>query len=293
LDNMKMITRDIVSCWYELSWRGEQSVVLRIHTDFVKGVGSVSANSPIIKHYNEGFGFKKFGREFGKDFGFENSLKFLTEADGFLEYLVPTHLVRKDTGKKCYWCKGSSKSDMFDGEGCMHCDGEGKEIVYDYTEAWAVSASLSLLFEFMRFPQIETSCSFSQLMCIHTVTIKGSHGGSLGGEYSPVAVDWMRRRGPSQIPEMVSAMRVAWEKMDGRMKDFYRHSFRANLSNDEGWLCVDCPGDACGLHPSDHWIDGNSGYRFSCHNTDQPMQQMTLLASLAVLNDLIRKGTHL
>jgi hypothetical protein len=33
------------------------------------------------------------------------------------------------------------------------------------------------------------------------------------------------------------------------------------------------------------------GFEFSCHNTDTPMQQLTILASLAALHDLVRKGT--
>jgi hypothetical protein len=174
----------------------------------------------------------------------------------------------------------------------LHCDGEGKYIVYDYAEAFAVSATLSFLFEFMRFPEFETSCSLPQLMCINTVTIKGSHGGSTSGEYSQEAVRWMRRHGPGEIPEMVSVMRTVWEKMDGRMKDFYQHSFRANLSNDRGWLCTDCPGDGCGLNPASSYMDRDTGYEFSCHNTDTPMQQLTLLASLAALHDLMRKDTR-
>ncbi len=71
---------------------------------------------------------------------------------------------------------------------------------------------------------------------------------------------------------------------------FSRHSFQADLKNGGG-LCMSCPGDACGIHPSD-WYDvgKESGYRFSCHNTDNYMQQLTLLSGLACLHDLARKA---
>ncbi len=290
--DFKMVARNAIPCWYELSWRGE-GIVLRIHQDFVNEVKQFKADAPIVGHYAKEFGFSKFGHKFGENFGFEESLQFLGEANGFLEYTVPTPLVRKNTGKDCLSCDGSGKSGVFEGEECLYCDGEGKKIVYDYTEAFAVSATLTTLFEFMNFPEVETSCSLLQLMSINTVTIKGSHGGSIGGEYSREVVEWMRQRGPGEIPEMVSAMRVVWEKMDGRIMEFYEHSFRANLSNGVGWLCTDLPGDACGLHPSHnagYGIERGTGYEFSSHNVDSPTQQLVILASLAALHDLVRRG---
>lgn len=290
--DFKIVTQDAIPCWYELSWRGKQGIVLRIHSDFA-GREQIPDNAPIIGHYAKEFGFSKFGYKFGENFGFEESLRFLGEVNGFLEYAVPTPLVRKNTGENCSSCNGSGKSEVFEGEECLYCSGEGKDVVYDYAEAFAVSATLTVLFGFMMFPEVETSCSLPQLICVHTVTIKRSHGGSIGGEYSREAVEWMRRCGPGEIPEMVSAMRVVWEKMDGRMMEFYEHSFRANLSNGVGWLCTDLPGDACGLHPShnaSYEIERGRGCEFSSHNVDNPMQQLVILASLAALHDLVRKG---
>ena len=46
---------------------------------------------------------------------------------------------------------------------------------------------------------------------------------------------------------------------------------------------------ACGLNPSHDHMDIGQGYEFSCHNTDTPAQQLTLLAGLAALHDLVRK----
>lgn len=292
LRNFKMIRMDTIPCWYELSWREEKDIILRVHSDFANATKQVPANAPIVTHFKNNFGFAEFSGEFGKNFGFEDSLLFLGEKERFQEYFVPTPLVRKDTGKKCRYCKGSGVSDLFE-DVCSYCNGEGKEIRYYYAEAYAVSASLSLLFELMRFPEITTTCPFPQLMTVQTVTIRGPHGGTVGGEYSREALDWMKIKGEGNIPEMISAMRTVWEKMDGRMMSFYEHSFRAYLDNNQGWLCTDLPGDACGIHP-DHGAEyetrSGRGFEFSSHNVDTPQQQLTIIASLAALHDLMRRG---
>ena len=286
-----MIHYERVPCWYELSWRQRKGIVLRIHKDFANSVKPVSTDAPIINHFKMEFGFTEFSGQFGKDFGFQNSLKFLGMSKGFLEYLIPTPLVRKLTSRTCRYCKGTGRDNNIDGK-CLSCSGERKETVYDYAEAFAISASLSTLLDMMRFPDIETTSDLPQLICLQTVAIRDAHGGSLSGEFSRDTASWLRQRGLGEIPEMVSAMRAVWKKMDGRIQDFYKYSFRASISSNNGWLCVDCPGDACGLHPSSGYMEKDRGFEFSCHNTDTSMQQLVLIASLASLHDLVRKGTE-
>lgn len=292
MEDIKSILFERMPCWYELSWReqlGVGGMVLRIHKDFASGVKPIPKDAPIVEHFKRDFGFTKFGREFGKDFGFEDSLKFLGEAGEFLEYSIPTPLVRKPTGKTCRSCKGTGWDESRE-DTCMYCNGERQEIGYDYTETFAISASLTTLFELMLFPEIETSCSLPQLICVNTVTIRSSHGGSLSGEYSRETVDWLKRHELGEIPEMVSTMCVTWERMDGRMKDFDIHSFEAYLPDNDGRLLISCPGDCCGLYPSGNY-GKDRGLKISCHNTDTPQQQLTLVASLAALHKLVREGT--
>ena len=128
-------------------------------------------------------------------------------------------------------------------------------------------------------------------MTVHTVTIREMQGGSLGGEYSKRLCYWMCLlwdQGKQNIVEMKDAMVVAYNKMLG--KDSYNeHSTWAEIAYNNGWLNTSCPGDACGLHPADFSIERGEGYRFTCHNVDNPMQQITLLAGLAALHDKARK----
>jgi hypothetical protein len=239
----------------------------------------------------QNFGFKTFNGEFGKDLGFEGSLKFLGERDGFQEYLVPTPLVR-NLGGDCPQCEGTGKHEVFEDEKCLSSLGEGKTAVFNYREAYPISASLTVLFDFMRFPEMETSCKLPQLMRFQTVTAAEIQGGNLDGEFSREAVRWMKLVGTGEIDEMVKAMVAVWKKMEGGMKFYDLHSFRAYLSNDQAWLCTDMPGDSCGIHPESSaglCTSRGEGYEFFSHNSDTPMQQFVVLASLAALNDLIRQ----
>lgn len=293
MENLKTITRDTIPCWYELSWREKQGMILRIHDDFVNHHHKILAEAPIVKHYAENFRFSVFAGEFGTDFGFEKSLKFLGQRDGFQEYLTPIPVIRKKSSQKCDLCDGSGQSLIFEGDKCLYCEGDGFEIVDDTAEACAILATLSLLFKLLRFPEIESSSKLPQLICVKTVVNRETNGFEVGGEYSREAVAWMKHRRAGEIPEMVSVMRVAWKKMEGEIKDYYDHSFFADISGDNGWLCASVPGDRTGIHPeqgSEHDVIFNGhGYKFSSHNVDRPIQQFAILASLAALHDLMRK----
>ena len=118
------------------------------------------------------------------------------------------------------------------------------------------------------------------------------HGGSLGGEYSIPFVKWLATLfGTNSIPEMVKAMKIAYNRMLGLHK-FDQFHFLASVDYESGWLNVSCPGNACGLNPihgAGYDMKRGLGYEFDCHNVDTPMQQITLLAGLAALHDRARK----
>jgi len=290
--NLKIVSADAIPCWYELSWSKRLGIILRVHLDFVNKIKRIPRNSPIVRKHSGDFKFSKFSGDFGKDFGFNDSLKFLGEKNNFQEYIVPTPLVKKDTGKKCSSCNGLGTNE-FDGDKCLFCKGTGRSLVYDYTEAFAVSATLTILFLLMRFPEIETSCSLLQLMTVQTISIAGPNGGSISGECNREVVDWIIKHGSNKAPAIVSAMRSVWKKMEGGISSFYNHCFQVNLSGDTGLFHICCPGDACEIGPncdSGFNVGEGEGYEFSPHNIDNPIQQLTLLASLAVLHDLVRKG---
>lgn len=290
-----MVKNERIPCWYDLVWRRREGIILRIHSDFIAKSVPIKSNAPILDQYKNDFEFSSFGCEFGKDFGFQNCLRFLGQKRGFYEYLVPTPLIRKKSGKKCHYCDGSGKHYFFEGDKCHYCDGTGDEVVDDFSEAYAVCATINVLFNFMRFPDFETSCSIPQLMDIKTAVIHGPQGSSIGGQYSYDVVRWMEKRGPGVIGEIVYAMQTAWKRMEGRLERFDKLYFSAYLDRSPGWFCTSLPGSACGIHPdgdTSRSIIDKRGYEFSSHNVDSPEQQLVILASLAMLQNLVRRDFY-
>jgi len=290
----KTIILDSIPCWYELSWQEkEPAIILRIHKEFITEAEKlIKPNSPIpiaIDFINQ-FGFKKFCHDLCGNFGFDNSFVLNKERDGFVELLAKIPKIEKDSGKKCSMCKGTKKDPLLRGE-CLSCNGSGKDFIMDWPAAYALSASFTIFSVLAMYPETETSAKIPQLLTVQTMTREGIHGGSLNGEYGIHLVQWLSSfKQYTAIPEMVKAMQSAYFQMFN-YSEFVSREFRASIDNANGWLNVDCPGNACGLHPSDssYGMRKNSGYKFSCHNTDTPAQQITLLAGLAALHDRARK----
>lgn len=286
-----MIMHEDTPCWYELSWRGgeEPGIVLRVHTDFIRDQPPIPAGSGIGQEFMA-FGFTRFVPTIADGFGFDGAARYVGGKDGFVELLLPLRNLRRETGT-CRDCGGTGK-DEDDGETCITCGGAGKDYDIEWQSAYAASATLTVLFNWMRYPEKPTSAPFPQLISAWTTTVRDMHGGSLGGMFSIPLVQWLRKRwrtGSEEIPAMVKAMRGAHERMLGQNKFDSRRDFMAQINGESGWLNVSCPGQACGLNPAHEPRGDGFGYDFSPHNVDSPMQQLTLLAGLAALHDAARK----
>lgn len=293
------ITRQTIPCWYEIGWqKSSPAIILRVHRDFIRDNPLVAHSElPIIKSYQKEFGFKKFCGDLNGNFGFDDSFSYQGEKNDFAEHLIPLPNIKKETGKRCPDCHGKGKrKDFGRSEQCFMCHGSGREFFYDWQIAKAVSASLTVIFSLLEFPEKETSAKIPQLMIVRTITQSGVHGGSLGGEFSSFLKAYLASLWQGQITpivEMIKAMETAYGSIFEPPKDLYRHDFRAGVFSEFGWLNTDCPGNACGLNPN-YGAEGDMkqltrGYKFSCHNTDTAAQQLTLLAGLAALHDKARK----
>jgi hypothetical protein len=295
MEKIKMLTYERIPCWYELSFRKEKpAIIFRIHKDFIAHTESISQTAPIVMGFMSHFGFKKFSGSLAGNFGFDDSFIFEGIKEDFAEFAVDIPTIKKYSGKKCEECNGSGK-DRFLNDECLRCEGTGKDWFYDWKLASAISASFTTILLWMRFPEKETSSLLPQLMTVFTVTEDEMHGGSLGGAYSVELCNWMRslyvqNKGRYEVAEMTEAMKIVHKKMFGALRFGQEHDLWAKIENDSGWLNVNCPGDACGLHPGDSYgPQKKRGYEFACHNVDNPMQQITLLAGLAALHNKARR----
>ncbi len=273
----KRITRDSIPCWYELSWQEkEPAIILRVHQDFVESVASIKQDAPIVVGLKEGFKFKKFISAINENFGFDDALEIQAPRDKFTEFLIRIPEIKKVAQKKCSSCRGTGKDEFRAGEKCFRCDGKGKEIYYDFEKAEAISASLTVFFilAMLTHSEKETSSPVPQLLTVQTTINRDIGGASLWGEYSWHIRGWLAslwRGERALISEMCLAMQVAYTKMFGPSDYIKDYAFRASVDYEWGCLNVDCPGDACGLHPehnAEYDMKHGGGYKFSCHNVD-------------------------
>ena len=290
MEDFKYLIRDILPCWYELSWKDspvKPAIIVRVHKDFAEKFQEIPPSAPMPSALKKNFEFKSFCGSLRENFGFEEAFKKLPEEDEFVSFSVDLPKVRKKKTVKCRACNGSGKN--YSGHAsCFSCNGKGREGVINWHDAFAVSASFTIFSAVTFYNEIETSARVPQLLAVQTCTIADLHGGSLNGMYSIPLVKWLSSF-KGDVPEMIEAMMRAHDYMF-KLRGYDKYSFQASVDYDGGWLNVSCPGNACGLNPSNSSdLRSGQGYKFSCHNTDSPLQQLTLLAGLAALHDKARK----
>ncbi len=278
-----------IPCWYELYFEEKiPAIILRIHKEFIENLHFDLQNHYTMKTLMEKFNFSEFASDFNGDIGFNKVFKHQGEKDNFIEFLIKMPSSKKGIKRTCPFCNGSGY-DKYLKKKCASCDGTSKKSIIDWDQVRAISASFTFFTNFLEFPEKETSASFSQLMTVRTVTAEGGQGGSLYGEISIPFKQWLMSLGDDEIdiPEVDNAMQIAYKKMF-TLTDYEKNRFYT-LKRGKGRFTTFCPGDACGLNPTDWSDDEGKGYRFSSNNTDDSLQQITLLVGLIKLYELVKK----
>ena len=279
----------------------KNALSLRISEEYLRKRPFILNNNMMVMGMKQQLGFEEFDNNFyGDNFGFDKSFIKTGIKNGFIELKAVLPLVRKKDDKPCGCCNGTGKNKLFADENCIMCKGEGISYVYDWQKAFAISATFTLIFSYLYTPEksIDSKSLNHQLVIVCTNTYKEAHGGSLYGEFSKAIVSWMKNIGSVEVESFLNFLKIrmikAYGKMYGckldKMEVFDAYDFKMMMKN--GRLIMDCPGDACGVYPSEDYLNDKeeTGYKFSCHNVDNPMQQLTFLAGLAALHDKARKA---
>lgn len=121
---------------------------------------------------------------------------------------------------------------------------------------------------------------------------------AIGGYISSEVRSWLRRKSThldekkwanEASPEIVAAMRQAWKAVVPKSSREWARDCRARIATD-GRFILECMGNACdvAIDPGSMEIE-NDVTEFGCHNLDQARQQVTLLAGLAKLCEIVRR----
>jgi len=117
------------------------------------------------------------------------------------------------------------------------------------------------------------------------------YGCSLLASLTPRFVSWLSTEEETHHwKEVAAAMAAAYFALWPGSRKFCseKSDFRPMLRKPY-WVHLDVPGNACGLDPEGHdFVEEGYGYELVPHNTDSAIQQLTLLAGLARLNQMAR-----
>ena len=295
---MESILFNKVPRWYELGWdQKKKAIILRVHKEYIDSLLSgIKANTFAwekfwpIKTLSTTFCLKEFSDDLDKNFGFYSMFKNKGEQGEYVVQEVAIPVIVTLGKKKCNSCGGTGKDEAFEADKCKWCNGTGREEIWDRKMARAISANFTMMFLLLDFLEIKTSSNKFQLMTLTTNTIKDDcYGSPIGGAISSQLKEWLAKSYKEEFPEVIKAAMTVEQKMLGKRhtsKDYY-YNFRV-IENGKIDLVV--PGDACDLY-----VDGfvrtepGLGYELSCHNTDTPYQQMSLLAGMAALHQKAQK----
>lgn len=281
---MKLITREEIPRWYSLSWE-PNTILLRVDRVVLASVGPFTPDTPVVRALLDTFGFVNFTGESEGWFGFGKALE-VREENGEVCFLARIPQIRVRTDKPCTDCKGSGWDKFRQGERCFSCEGNGQNYEFRWEGADAIAASLNVLFTLLEFPERETTREQPQLFIVRLVAGREAYG--LGGSFGIPLRRWLSAYRPgTSLVEMTNVMINTYAHMFG-ISRVGQSSFRASVDSSFGWLNVDCPGQGCGFYPHHNFESRlDKGYEFSSHNVDDPGQQLTLLAGLAALHDLV------
>lgn len=167
-----------------------------------------------------------------------------------------------------------------------------KEPRPDWKSAYAISATLNILFMVLNLFEEKVDSEKKQLVMPNLVTDTGLHGGSLEVELSKNFTDWIAKQIDNDTCKyLVHTLMNSYKHM------YAKHAHHSVLSECSAYfdkpdrVIINCPGDACGLYPEHSRIDG-WGYSLECHNVDGPGQQLTLLMGVAKMHMLARQDGY-
>lgn len=296
---MKLLHREDIPCWFTLtidSHTGSPCIV--IENDVLAELPT--PRDRIIEHIRETLGLDEARFPYNNGdtqyMGFGTSLARAFVNETHTTYICNMPRIHFFTGEACEFCGGKGEDDF--GE-CFQCQGTGKERQTNQKSAFALSVSLSLLmlrlevFGFDKALERQSVIDAKQLLTVTMSARQGMHGCPIGGSFSPHFVNFFKSmRENSEFPAIKHQMCMVQRRMrEARSQDACKYaeaSIRAR-QNLPGNLILEVPGDACDIGPSPcvHDIPNGEGVGFSCHNTDAPIQQLTLFTGLAAACDLV------
>jgi hypothetical protein len=259
-----MIRLEPVPRHYQMAWNATtHSIEVWLRTELLPELQRAS-KSRMIDYYRQKL---KLGQATGSDqaFGFEECpmtrIQGNKELLGFA-YQLPPRLSRPRT------LHGSR---------------------YDFRRMTVGSINLSLMMDILHYGETKVDSKKQQVMIAHLVADpeRSLHGYSLSVEFSKDASLWIQRHAHEHMEHVSQSMCQAYTRVFGKGEKLY--NFRAFGSVNKPFH-LSVPGDcSClGVDGMDHDDPQNGmGFQYNGHNIDSPGQQLSLLAGMATMSEII------
>jgi hypothetical protein len=201
---------------------------------------------------------------------------------------------------------------MFGFDSCMVADG----LVDGYWQLalplkpkpsiFAAVASCSVLLDVLStsFPEVRKGADPKRIQLLALRAWYNSnpsrlHMAPMGGFTAPMLRAWTEKEYEKRIklPEVEEAMWQTWNALSEypiKKRALSPSPFEGLTAylKEKGSFFFDCPGNATSVFTDEWWDVGeNRGHTLASHNLDSPLQQVTLLAGLAALHDLVDKDS--
>ena len=279
------VERKLVPCVYEVSYQkgNPPCLILRINKEFLEKNKKRKPSEETISSYKKEFSFKKFSFFENNLFGFDNALGRGKVKGEFVEYIIKLIPFKRKTSNPCKYCYGTGRNKNLHMK-CSFCEGEKLETIYDYTPLNAISASFELLTRLIESSEEISNSKKSQLFTFQLGIGYEKASYPIWGSYGIEFCCWLNSFSKGKrFPDVIKAMQEVYEFI--YQKEGTSYDFDAYVE-ENAWLIINCPGEACGIHPEGYSWKKGQGRDFSCHNMDTPVQQIILLTALAVLSDM-------
>lgn len=278
------VEKEIIPCVYDISYKSGKipCIVISINKDWINDNLKNKPEEHIISFFLQKYGFETFSFLESEYFGFDNAIKRGKAEHGFVDYIIEIAPIREQEKDPCEHCQGTGYNKDLKMK-CSFCDGTKLKFVYNFKPILAICCSLEILTTLFENTEKNYKTDKNQLLAFRVTTGRNF---SIGGSYGKEFCYWLNSFKEGRVfPGVIKAMKEVYTFIYKR-NDYY--GFNAYVGHN-AWLIINCPGDACGIHPERHSLGEDQGFEFSCHNVDGPGQQLMLLTGLAVLNDMARK----
>ena len=220
-------------------------------------------------------------------------------------------------GNTCQECSGLGEKDE---RRCFYCNGSGKKVIENKTQAFAITNTLSLLFfAFDCYPSLIIDNDSANKMVDHwpdqwymirSNCERGSYGHAVGGVQSPKFTNALKSYYEQKVKEGVETFKDRYLDCELATKDMVNtHRFLTNESKESsffgnimavvrksGGFYLETEGqNGCTISTEstgmkNYWYRNDDSQSIGCHNLDSALQQLVLLIGLARLSECVFLG---